>query len=75
MPNIIFGSLPKPNRVSTFCRISLFRKYISLIGVYSAIHTSIMLFTHQFTHQTIKIFDSINVLIRSNYINKYIFKF
>ena len=27
MPNIIiFGSQPKPNRVSTFCRLSLFRK-------------------------------------------------
>ena len=74
MPNIIYGSLPKPNRVSTFYRISLFRKYIWLICVYSAIHTSKMLFTHQFTHQTIKIFDSINVLIRSNYINKYIFQ-
>ena len=39
------------------------------------LYVCIQLFTHQFTHQTIKIFDSINVLIRSNYINKYILKF
>ena len=42
---------------------------------YSASKFDLYVCIQLFTHQTIKIFDSINVLIRSNYINKYIFKF
>ena len=72
-----FGSLPKPNRVSTFAEYH-YHYSASTFDLY----VCIQLFTHQkcYSHinshfKQLKCFDSINVLIRSNYINKYIFKF
>ena len=66
MPNIIFGSLPKPYSVHFLQNIIIPQVHLTYV-----FYVCIQLFTHQ----TIKIFYSINVLIRSNYINKYILKF
>ena len=62
--------LPKPNRMSTFCRISLHIPQVHLT------YKCVFSYSHINSHiKQLKFFDSINVLIRSNYINKYIFKF
>ena len=62
----------QPAKANFLPNITIPQVHLTYICVYSAIHTSKMLLTHQFTHQTLKIFDSINVLFRSNYINTFL---